>query len=103
MIGTIRKHSKWMWMIIITVIVISFVFWGSQTGRNSGGGGSRPVSFGSINGKSITDEEFYNARREIFLHYFWISGGNWPDADARRSGFDVERETYYRLLLIRKI
>jgi hypothetical protein len=30
MIGTIRKHSKILWAIIITVVIITFVFWGSQ-------------------------------------------------------------------------
>ena len=29
MIGTIRKHSKWLWVVIITLTVISFIYWGA--------------------------------------------------------------------------
>ena len=34
--------------------------------------------------------------------YFFASGGSWPEKGRTQAGFDVERETFYRLLLIQK-
>jgi hypothetical protein len=102
MIGTIRRHSKWLWLIIIAATIITFVFWGANTSRlGSSGGRSGPENFGSINGERITRDDYFNAQREVYLRYFF-SYGDWPDKNATQMGFDVERETYYRLLIIRK-
>lgn len=101
MIGTIRKHSTWLWMVIIAATIITFVFWGSQTSRfNNGRDGGRP-NFGSINGERISPEDFFDAQREVMLRYFF-NYGDWPGQDAQRMGFDLDRETYFRLLLIQK-
>jgi hypothetical protein len=100
MIGTIRKHSTWLWAIIIAATVVSFVIFFSPYQRLSRAGGG-PVNFGSINGVPISAEEFYNAQREVKLHYFFVYG-DWPGAQAAQMGFDLDRETYFRLLLIRK-
>lgn len=100
MIGSIRKHSKWLWGIIITVVIISFVFWTGQPGGNSGGQGE--VNFGSIAGKPIKREAFANAYREVSLLYFF-SAGDWPKESAKQMGFDVDREAYYRLLMLQKV
>ena len=86
-------------MIIIVVIIISFVFWGSQS---SGPGNSRnPENLGAINGEKISLNDFRDAQREVYLRYF-LSSGEWPDKAAKSQGFDVDRETYFRLLLIQK-
>jgi hypothetical protein len=100
MIGTIRKHSKWLWGIVITVVIITFVFWGAQPGGNSGGRGE--FDFGSIAGKPIKREAFADAYREVSLLYFF-SAGDWPSESAKQMGFDVEREAYFRLLMLRKV
>jgi hypothetical protein len=99
MIGTIRKHSTWMWMVIIVVVIISFVFWGSQSSRTDG----RRVrnDLGTLAGETVTQESFSKAQREVYLRYF-LNTGEWPDTDGKRMGFEPERETYYRLLLIQK-
>ncbi|MEK7706918.1 MAG: peptidylprolyl isomerase, partial [Verrucomicrobiota bacterium] len=101
MIGTIRKHSKWLWIIIIAATVISFVIFFSPSQRFSSRGGDGSANFGSINGERVSQEDFVHARREVYLRYFF-SYGAWPDPDAKRMGFDVERETYFRLLLVQK-
>ena len=101
MIGTIRKHSKWLWMVIIAATVISFVYMFSPNQRFSGRGGGGSYNFGSINGQRISQEDLVNAQKEAMLRYFF-SYGNWPDQDAKRNGFDLERETYFRLLLIQE-
>ncbi len=99
MFGTFRKHSKWLWMVIIVAIIITFVFWGAQTPQSGGGRGN--VNFGAINGETVTPLMFDQARREVYLRYF-LNSGEWPDSGARQTGFDENRETYYRLLLIQK-
>ena len=101
MIGTIRKHSTWMWIVIIAAIIITFVYWGAAPNKFDRGGGSRDANFGSINGERISQEDFASAQREIYLQYFF-SYGDWPGPDAKRMGFDVESKTYFRLLLIQK-
>ena len=86
-------------MIIIVVVIISFVFWGSQSSRTDGRSGN--ISFGTMNGEPVTQENFSKAQREVSLSYY-LRNGEWPDTDGKRMGFDPERETYFRLLLIQK-
>ena len=100
MIGTIRKHSKVLWAIIITVVIITFVFWGAQPGGNNSD--SREFDFGNLAGKPIKREDFARAFREINLLYFF-SAGDWPKESAKDMGFDVNRETYFRLLMLEKV
>jgi hypothetical protein len=101
MIGTIRKHSKWLWVVIATVTIISFVYWGSNSSNSShdrAGGGN----YGSIDGQRVTREEKELAVREVYLRHF-VQTGQWPDKTPQQSGFDEDRETYYRLFFLRKL
>jgi hypothetical protein len=103
MFGTIRKHRTWLWVVIATATIVSFVVFFNP--NNRGTGSSRgPANFGSINGERISEDDFYNARKEVDLQYFFMSGGNWirDEADAKKAGFDLEQRTYARLLLIQK-
>ncbi len=103
MIGTIRRHSTWLWFIIIAAMGISLVvvfqpgstFLDSQ-GRSSG-------NYGEIDGQRIGRDELANAQREVNVRYFLQHGGVWPDQDPRKTGFDVERETYQWLFFISKL
>ncbi len=100
MFGTIRKHQNWLWVIIITVIIISFVVFFSPYSRVDEG--RQGGNYGSISGERISREEFANAQREVYLRHFFTSGGKWPDEEARRAGFDAMRETYQWLFLVQK-
>jgi hypothetical protein len=100
MFGTIRKHQTWLWAVIITLTIVSFVIYFGPQSRVSGGRGGT-FNLGAINGSPITPEEYTEAQREVDLRYFFMSG-NFPGEEARRSGFDEQRETYYRLLLNQK-
>jgi hypothetical protein len=95
MIGTIRKHSTWLWIIIITVVIVTFVFWGSQTSRVDSGGGSG--NYGTINERRITRDELAEAQQEVYLQLF-LRSGSWPEFENER----ITYEMYNRLLLIRK-
>ena len=51
MIGTMRKHSTWLWSIIIVVVIFTFVIWGTNPGSHQGGGGDG--QYGQILGKPM--------------------------------------------------
>jgi SurA N-terminal domain len=98
MFGTIRKHQTWLWAIIITLTIISFVvFFSPYSKLNSGRG---PANLGSIYSERVSEEQFVQAQREVYLQFFFMRGGRWPDEQAKAMGFDEQRETYQWLLLI---
>jgi peptidyl-prolyl cis-trans isomerase D len=103
MFGTIRRHQKWLWIVISTVTIVSFVaFFSPQQRKQRGWTGPRDL-VGSINGRSITRDQYANAYREAELRYLF-SYGDWPGNDnmSRQSGV-IERETRNRLFLIDKL
>jgi hypothetical protein len=100
MFGTIRKHQTWLWAIIITLTIISFVIFFSPVTRMDRGRGT--VRLGSISGHAISEEQYIHAQRDVTLQFFFMSGGRWPDQDSRQMGFDSERETYQWLMLQQK-
>jgi hypothetical protein len=104
MFGTIRRHQTWLWAVIITLTIISFVIFFSPASKmNNAGGGGRSGNYGFINDQPVSREDMGNAMREVELHYFFTNGrGHWPDASAKQNGFDPEREAYQWLLLIQK-
>jgi len=103
MIGTIRKHSKWLWLIIIVATVISFIYWGAGPSRMGGGSGGRVASgdFGSIYGHKVTQQAFIDARNDFYLFY-WFRSGEWPDKNPNFSEPELDREIYIRLMLAQK-
>jgi hypothetical protein len=104
MFAHLRKHQTWLLGVIVTITIVSFVVFFNP--NNRGSGSSRgPANFGSINGERITEEDFHNARKEVYLQYFFMTGGNWLDneTEAKKAGFDFEQRLYVRLLLIQKI
>src|SRR4051794_20955691 len=100
MFGTIRKHQQWLWAVIITLTVISFVIYFSPYSKMNNNQRAA-MRLGSINGENIGEQEYQNAWREVNLRYFFRSG-SWPTDEAKKSGFDTDAETYKWLLLIQK-
>jgi hypothetical protein len=101
MIGTIRKHSKWLWLIIIVATVISFVFWGATPSRMGRGADYTSGDLGSIYGHKITPEAYRNAQAGFYFFY-WFRTGEWPDKNPNFSGNELAREIYVRLMLLQK-
>lgn len=100
MFGTIRKHQTWLWSVIITLTIISFVIFFSPYSKLNAG--RRAASnYGTIDGDRVSEQDFNEAKNEVLLLYF-VRTGNFPDDESKKMGFDVLRETYYRLLLIHK-
>ena len=101
MIGSIRKHSAWLWWLIASLTIISFVFFmGSGPSRNRGGGGGTG-SFGTLYGHEITAEEVAQAKSDYFL-YFLIMNGEWPDKNRNATELQIEQQIYLNLLLTQK-
>jgi peptidyl-prolyl cis-trans isomerase D len=97
MIGTIRKHQTWLWAIIITVVIISFVFMFSPYSKMNDTH-RRSANYGSINGQRVSEDDFVSAWREVELRYFFMNG-RWPDDSDKN---DLQGETYKWLLLLQK-
>src|SRR5436190_16861570 len=95
MFGTIRKHQTWLWAVIITLTIISFVTFLSPNSKMNAGRGSD--NFGSINGDRVTRDQYVNALREVDLHTLFMNG-HWLNED-RKARVEPERETYQWLLL----
>ena len=99
MFGTIRRHQKWLWAVIITLTVISFVIYFSPYQKMNRSERRGPVDLGTLNGQRISEESFFSAEHEIALRYFIMSGGRAPDEETRRN---FERETLQWLFIIDK-
>src|SRR5271170_194804 len=96
MIGTIRKHSKWLWWFIATATVISFIYWGvSPSTRNRGGGTG---DFGTLYGHQISQQDYVAAKNEFYLFY-WFHNFEWPQNMPQK---DLDEQIYLRLLLAQK-
>jgi hypothetical protein len=99
MIGSIRKHSKWLWIVIAGLTIISFVvFMGSGPARSGGravGGG-----LGTIYGLPVTAQDFAQAQG-AFSIYHWMHTGQWPEKSGMTRE-EQEREIYIRILLAKK-
>jgi hypothetical protein len=99
MFGTIRRHQKWLWVVIITLTVFSFVIYFSPYSKMNSSERRGPMNLGTINGQRISEETFWSAEHEIALRYFIMSGGRPPDEETRRN---FERDTLQWLFLIDK-
>ena len=100
MIGSIRKHSAWLWWIIAGLTIISFVYFMGQA-PNRNGGGRSTGNFGTIYGHTILAQDFQRAQAGFYL-YYWMRNGQWPDKSAGFNRDDLDREVYIRLLLEHK-
>jgi len=96
MLGTFRKHSTWLWGIIIAATAVSLVWWTGNRSTGHEGGGN--ADFGSIGGKKITHEDMINAAREVRLQYF-LARREWPDNTMEEQ---LRIEAYKRIFLIKK-
>jgi hypothetical protein len=96
MFGTIRKHQTWLWAVIITLTIISFVTFLSPNSKLNTGRGSD--NFGSINGERVSRVQYVDALHEVDLHTLFMNG-HWLNED-RKARVEPERETYQWLLLV---
>jgi len=101
MIGTIRKHSKWLWWVIAALTIISFIWWNAAPATRNGNGSRGGGEYGTLYGHKITQQEFINARNEFFLFY-WFHNNEWPDRNPNIKEKDLDEQIYLRLMLTQK-
>ncbi len=85
MIGTIRKHSKALWWIIVIAVIISFVAW-IGPGQDSIGGiltGSGNTGFGEVDGREVTRDQIQMAYQQVALRERLTERGQYPTDEAR--------------------
>jgi hypothetical protein len=85
--------------VVAVVIIITFVFWGSQTGGDARDRIARP-SPGRMNGKPVPYAEFEWQQRSFCLMYYLRQG---QMIDRRRMEQQLQAPTWQRLLVSRKI
>jgi hypothetical protein len=103
MFANIRRHQKWLWILISAAVIISFT-WYLNPNNQGGGGGRADSKVGSINGHDITRAQYLDTQKEAHLRYL-LSYGTWYGTDefSRQNEGFIERETKNRLLLKEKI
>ncbi len=98
MIGTIRKHSKWLWIVIAAATIVSFIWWGASVPSRGGGGGIAAGDYGTIYGEKVTAEEYADSRNDYYIYYWLQNGFQWPSS----SDPAMDQQIYVRILLLRK-
>lgn len=94
MFGTIRKHQRWLWALIIAAVIVSFVAFFSPNQRMGRGQASSVV--GTIDGRPLSDTEVRDQLRLANLSGFLRFGVNY---DSPRSGFSRKQALAQRLLI----
>jgi hypothetical protein len=104
MIGTIRKHSKWLLWIIAAATIASFVlFMGSGPARSGRGGSGVNTNIvnGEIYGQKVTLENYDRAKNDVDL-YFLFNYGTWATHNPNLTPDRLQQEIYVRLMLVQK-
>lgn len=97
MIGTLRKHSRWLWGIIITVVIITFVVFFSPD--ISSRGGQTEADYGTLYGQPIKRDELAQGYTDAKL-FFFLNIGQWPTPEqAMMYRYNLDGEARQRLLL----
>ncbi len=99
MFASIRRHQNYIWFIVVVVVIISFVIFFSPNARYRGNGGASDYFQGkTLYGDPITREEFVEANQEVRLRHYLQTGK--PPARSGVTDRELERDTYFRLLII---
>ncbi len=97
MIATIRRHQKWLFIVIMGLTIVSFLWYFNPNSKNSSmDRSSSSVNLGSVFGDPITPEQFRAAEQEGRI-FFRLNYGEWPESEEKRK--DVRRFAEQRLLL----
>ncbi len=98
--GFIRRYQKVIWSVLAVIVIITFVFWGSQTGDDPGQ--RRRHSPGKIFGKDVSFNDFMRAYWGVYLGYM-LQTGQSPDTNNRRVAAQLEQMAWLRMVQTRKV
>ena len=101
MIGTIRKHSKWLWWVIAGLTIISFIVLEHRPGQPQRRRRRETGDYGTIYGHKITQQDYIDAQSEFYLFY-WVRNNEWPNRNPNFKDRDLEEQIYLRLMLTKK-
>ncbi len=105
MIGTIRKHSKWLLWVIAGATIFSFVYFMGSGPTRMGAGGRVVVDTnlvsGSIYGQKVTMDDYEQMRRDVNL-FFLFNYGSWADNNPNVTPQALQQEIYIRMMMYRK-
>src|SRR5882672_4599887 len=98
MFGTIRRHQSWLWVIVATITIVSFVIFGPTNTRladslKGGAGGAHDT----IDGHPISQYDFEQTAKECVLEGILRN-----QQMARPDAPEILVQTWQRLLLIQK-
>lgn len=102
MIGTLRKHQQWLWIVIIAAVIVSFVIYFSPN-QPSGGMSRGDRQIGLLDGQPVGEQQIRDAMRLAELSGFLRFGEAYRSGRAEQMGFNVKQETMQRLFLGRRI
>jgi hypothetical protein len=104
MFAHIRRHQRWLLVIIVFGVIVSFViFFSPQQTAFLEKGMTRNDAVGSVYGKPISRDAYNDAYREAYLRFRLFTGA-WPDENEQtRMLFNQDREIQTRLLVIENI
>lgn len=94
MIGTIRKHSSWLWVIVVVLVISSFVIWSDARQKGTSRGGED--NYGNLYGKPVTRDHYLRALTFVEVSELMQGGRG-------RFGADKDGQIRQQLLLQAKI
>lgn len=100
MLVILRRYQKYILMVVAVVVIVTFVFWGSQTGDDSAR--IKRQSPGQIYGSAVSHHDFTGAYWGVYLGYFLQSGQS-PDTSNRRVDAQLQQMAWLRLVQLRKV
>ena len=100
MLVILRRYQKYTLIVVAVVIIITFVFWGSQTSDDPAH--RRRPSPGKIYGKDVSFNDFMRAYWGVYLGYM-LQTGQSPDTNNRRVAAQLEQMAWMRMLQVRKV
>jgi hypothetical protein len=87
MFGTIRRHQSWIWPLVAGVVIVTFLISFNPTTRMGNVGRGREGAHGVINNKTITEEEYDNAKR-MFAMSFVLRNVK-PQMDSAEAKYEI--------------
>jgi len=95
--GTIRKHQRWLWALIIAAVIISFVAFFSPNQNLGRGGGSMVVGY--VDGRPVNDAMLREQLKLADLSGYVRFGPEYRSAQAARMGYSRPQALAERLLI----